>query len=95
MRLTAADAQAIAALARLAITEECAAHLAEQMGKILDYMDTLNQVDTTNVEPLYSPVEQVSVLRDDCARATSSREAMLANAPATDGEYFLVPPVIA
>ncbi|HCF05494.1 MAG: gatC [Desulfomicrobiaceae bacterium] len=95
MRLTAADAKSIAALARLAITEEDAAHLALQMGKILDYMDTLNQVDTTDVEPLYSPVEHVSVLRDDCACATSSREAILANAPASDGVYFLVPRVIA
>lgn len=95
MRLSTADAQAIAALARLSIDEATAAHLAEQMGHILDYMDTLNQVDTADVEPLYSPVEHVSVLRPDTAQATTTREAILANAPHTDGAFFLVPRVIA
>jgi len=57
-------------------------------------MDTLNQVDTSATEPLYSPVEHVSVLRDDAVRATFRREALLAGAPHTDGTYFLVPKVI-
>ncbi len=95
MRLCAADAQTIATLARLRIDEATAAHLAQQMASILDYMATLNQVDTTDVEPLYSPVEHVSVLRPDTPQVDFSREAILANAPQTDGEYFLVPRVIA
>jgi aspartyl-tRNA(Asn)/glutamyl-tRNA(Gln) amidotransferase subunit C len=94
MHLSPQDAMGIAALARLTIDEAHAAHVAEQMAKILDYMDTLNQVDTSATEPLYSPLEHVTVLRDDEVCATFRREDLLAGAPHTDGIYFLVPKVI-
>ncbi len=94
MGITKDEVTAIASLARLHIPEDQTERMARQMDTILSHMDTLNELDTSAVEPMYSPVEQVSVLRDDKAVASSSREAILSNAPDEDGQYFVVPKIV-
>ncbi len=84
----------IAALARLEISQDQARVLAVQMDDILGYMDKLNELDTTSVEPMYTPVEHVSVLRADVVRSELSREEILRNAPENNGEYFVVPRIV-
>ena len=64
------------------------------MDDILGYMDKLNELDTTSVEPMYTPVEHVSVLRADVVRSELSREEILRNAPENNGEYFVVPRIV-
>jgi aspartyl-tRNA(Asn)/glutamyl-tRNA(Gln) amidotransferase subunit C len=54
----------------------------------------LNEVDTDDVEPMAHAVEVTNVLREDAVRESLPREAALANAPKTDGECFLVPPIL-
>ena len=61
---------------------------------ILGYFDVLNEVDTSQVEPLYSPFEQAEALRPDVADAGNQRAAMLANASETDGVFFMVPRIV-
>lgn len=87
-------ALAIARLSRLEITPEQAAVLAGQMDDILGYMDKLNELDTTSVAPMYTPVDHPGVLRADEVGKEFSRADILRNAPETDGEYFIVPRIV-
>ncbi|NCD25645.1 MAG: Asp-tRNA(Asn)/Glu-tRNA(Gln) amidotransferase subunit GatC [Deltaproteobacteria bacterium] len=94
MKISPEKVQGIASLARLEITPEQAPILAAQMGDILGYMDTLNELDTSNVEPMYTPVAHVSVLRPDETSKEFPREDILRNAPENNGEYFVVPRIV-
>ena len=64
------------------------------MGDILAYMDVLAQVDTSDVEPLYSPAQHPGPQREDVAARKRERSEVLANAPEADGEYFIVPRIV-
>lgn len=94
MKISPEKVQGIASLARLEISPEQAAILASQMGDILGYMDTLNELDTSSVDPMYTPVEHVSVLRPDETNKDFPREDILRNAPENNGEYFVVPRIV-
>ena len=94
MPITADQAATIAKLARLRLDEDKLETFAGQMDAILAYMETLGKVDTTDVEPLYSPVEHTTVTRTDTVVKTCTRDAVLQNAPATDGQFFVVPKIV-
>ncbi len=74
--------------------EEHANRLASQLDAVVRYMDILNQVDTTGVEPLYSPMLHVAPPREDRAEQLRSTDEILANAPKKHSTFFAVPPVI-
>lgn len=84
----------MAELSRLRVSGEEQDLFARQFGDILGYMDVLAQVDTDNVEPLYSPVPHAAQSREDQAVNWRSREEVLGNAPEADGEYFIVPRIV-
>jgi aspartyl-tRNA(Asn)/glutamyl-tRNA(Gln) amidotransferase subunit C len=84
----------IAELARLDVDEGRRELFAEQLSSILQYMETLNELDTSDVEPLYSPVEHDTPVRQDEPETRCSRDEVLGNAPETDGKYFIVPKVV-
>ena len=67
---------------------------ARQLGDILGYMDVLAKVDTSAVEPLYSPAHHTSAAREDVAAHVRTRQEVLSNAPEADGEYFMVPRIV-
>lgn len=94
MRITPEEVARIATLSRLEMNDDLSAKLTGQMDDILGYMEKLSELDTADVEPMYTPVEHVSVLRDDVARSEYSREEILANAPEEDGRYFIVPRIV-
>lgn len=94
MNLTSADVRKVASLARLKVTDEDVNSLLGDLSAILEYVDVLNEVDTTGIEPMVHAVELHDVLRTDVLRESLSREAALQNAPRTDGKYFLVPTII-
>ncbi len=93
-KLSAQDAARVARLARLNIDEETLGRFAEQFNEILSYMDKLGELDTSGVEPLYSPSEHATVLREDKAVNRPRREEILANAPEDDGRFFIVPKIV-
>ena len=93
-KLSAQDAAKIATLARLRLDQDTLERVAGQCSEILGYMDTLAEVDTTGVQPLYSPVEHGTVYRDDAAAKRCRRDDVLANAPETDGAFFIVPKIV-
>jgi aspartyl-tRNA(Asn)/glutamyl-tRNA(Gln) amidotransferase subunit C len=84
----------VAQLARLELTPAEVDAFAEQLGAILDYVARLDELDTSQIEPMVHSVEVANVLRDDMLVPSLPRAAALANAPQTDGRYFLVPAII-
>ncbi len=94
MSVSKEDVHYMAHLARLNLKEDEAEGLKEDMNKILGYMETLNELDTTGVEPLNHVVEQPAILRKDVAKEPISHEDALKNAPDADSDYFRVPRVI-
>ncbi|MEX0660780.1 MAG: Asp-tRNA(Asn)/Glu-tRNA(Gln) amidotransferase subunit GatC [Balneolaceae bacterium] len=94
MSVSKEDVHYMAHLARLNLKEDEAEGLKEDMNKILGYMKTLNELDTTGVEPLNHVVEQPAILRKDEAKEPISHEDALKNAPDADSDYFRVPRVI-
>ena len=94
MPISSEDAAKVAKLARLRLDDDKLERFAGQMDGILAYMETLGSVDTTGVEPLYSPVTHETPMRADVAAKTCSRDQILANAPATDGQFFIVPKIV-
>lgn len=84
----------VAVLARLKLTESEIDEFVGRLGAVLDYVHVLDELDTTNVEPLVHAFETTNVFRDDEVRPSLPREAALANAPKSDGRCFLVPRII-
>ena len=94
MRLSIDEVRYIARLARLRLTPEEEERLAEEMADVLTYMEQLDAVDTSNVEPLSHVLDLVDVVRNDEVEQRITHEEAMRNAPDTDGEYFRVPKVI-
>ncbi len=93
-RLTRDDVAKVALLGRLKLSAEELERMTSQLGRVLEYVDILNEVDTASVEPLAHPVELANVFREDVERPCLSREEALANAPKTDGRFFVVPAIL-
>lgn len=98
MALEEKDVRHVAELAHLELTEEEVKMFLPQLDAVLEYVQKLNQLDTTRVEPMAqvtSPATENPSLRDDAARRTFSRpEEPLANAPEQAAGCFKVPKVI-
>jgi len=84
----------IADLAKLDPEPATLDRFGRQCMHILGYIEVLGEVDTAQVEPLYSPLAQDEALRADAADASDQRAAMLANASETDGAFFVVPRIV-
>jgi aspartyl-tRNA(Asn)/glutamyl-tRNA(Gln) amidotransferase subunit C len=94
VKISPDEVRRIAALARLELDEERVEVFAGQFDSILRYMDKLDELDTTSIEPMYTPLGHASVLRDDEEIKTYSRAEILRNAPEEDGRYFIVPKIL-
>ena len=94
MKITREEVQRVAVLARLQFSPQEEEILTGQLDKILQYMEKLNQLDTTGVEPLAHVVDIVNVFREDRVANQPSPDAMLANAPARERDFFKVPKII-
>lgn len=94
MKIDLQTIETVAHLARLEVTEADKQGLLDDMNKILDFMDKLNEVDTEGVEPLVYMTEEVNILREDEIKQVISRTEALQNAPEQDGKFFRVAKVI-
>jgi len=88
------DVLKVSLLARLQLDEQQLDLMAQQMARIVQYVDQLAEVNTEGVEPMAHPFELTNVFRDDNLAQSLDREQALAAAPRTDGECFLVPAVL-
>jgi aspartyl-tRNA(Asn)/glutamyl-tRNA(Gln) amidotransferase subunit C len=94
MKINQEKIERIAHLARLELSQEEKNSMVKDFESILTWMEQLNELDTSNVEPLIHMHQNVNVMRKDVAVNTISREEGLINAPQQDGIYFKVPKVI-
>jgi aspartyl-tRNA(Asn)/glutamyl-tRNA(Gln) amidotransferase subunit C len=84
----------IATLARLRLSETELEPLADELSHILDWVEQLNEVNTTGVTPTASAAAASLPLRDDVVTDGACREAILGNAPRTTRGFFAVPKVV-
>lgn len=94
MKLSKADVEHVAHLARLNFTDEEKDTFTSQLNEILMYMDILNKVDTSGVEPMTHATSLNNALRDDVRKESLGTERALENAPEEAGDCFKVPRVI-
>ncbi|MFJ7841403.1 Asp-tRNA(Asn)/Glu-tRNA(Gln) amidotransferase subunit GatC [Lysinibacillus sphaericus] len=93
-KLTKEEVKHVANLARLAITEEEAEKFAEQLGKITDFAEKLNELDTTNVEPTTHVLPLVNVMREDVATKGLDRDVMMLNVKEQEDGQVKVPAIM-
>jgi aspartyl-tRNA(Asn)/glutamyl-tRNA(Gln) amidotransferase subunit C len=89
------EVEHVAELARLGLTAEEIDRMQTQLSRILEAIEQLRDVDTSQVGPTAQVIELENVMRDDVARPGLSREAALANAPQREGPLLRVPTVLA
>ena len=92
--VTREDVLHMAQLSRLTVDDDETARFTGQLRDLLSYMDILGKVDTSAVEPLYSPVFHAPTMREDVAENKRERADMLRNAPDGSDEYFIVPRIV-
>jgi aspartyl-tRNA(Asn)/glutamyl-tRNA(Gln) amidotransferase subunit C len=93
-KLSADDVSKVAKLARLSMEGADLNRLAGQLESILAYVNKINSVDLSKVEPLAHALPVHNVLREDLPGPAMPLEKVLQNAPETDGAFFAVPKVI-
>jgi aspartyl-tRNA(Asn)/glutamyl-tRNA(Gln) amidotransferase subunit C len=94
MSVTIKDVEHVARLARLSFSEPEKEKLTLELNNILKYMEQLNSLDTSSVEPLSHVIELSNVFRDDVVLPGVTHEEALKNAPSKTNEFFKVPKVI-
>ncbi len=94
MAVDSATVRKIASLARIALDEAQVAAMVPELNNILNWVEQLEGVDTSGVEPMTAVIANTLRLRDDVVTDGDIREAVLANAPVADHGFFGVPKVI-
>ena len=84
----------VAKLARLAFPEERLEPMAGELNRILAWVEQLNEVDTSKVEPMTSVVKMTLKMREDVVSDGGKPEAVVQNAPLGEDNYFAVPKVV-
>jgi aspartyl-tRNA(Asn)/glutamyl-tRNA(Gln) amidotransferase subunit C len=94
MQVDAATVKRIARLARIKITDEEAAGLEGELSQILAWVEQLDEVDTSGVEPMTRVVPITLAMRDDVVADGDKADEVTANAPLVQDHYFVVPKVV-
>ncbi|HYC06343.1 MAG TPA: Asp-tRNA(Asn)/Glu-tRNA(Gln) amidotransferase subunit GatC [Candidatus Binatia bacterium] len=95
MALTRADVAHVAHLARLGLSDDELAMLEGQLNHILDQYTKLAELDTDAIPPTAQTIELENILRDDVVGSSFTAEEALANAPARDVDFIVVPAILA
>lgn len=91
--ITIQDVEHVAKLARLDLTEEEKVKFSKQLGDVLKYVEQMNEVDTSNIEPLSHVVDFNNVMREDEIHYDCSKEELMMNAPEEENGFFKVPKI--
>lgn len=94
MSVDLATVKRVARLARLAVSGEQAERMTGELNGILGFVEQLDEVDVTGVEPMTSVTPMAMKKRADVVTDGNKAEAIVANAPATDRNFFQVPKVV-
>ena len=91
--ITIKDVEHVAKLARLELTEEEKEKFTKQLGDVLKLVDAMNEVDTSNVEPMAHAIDFVNVMREDKVFYEQTKEELMKNAPFEENGFFRVPKI--
>ncbi|HSH12944.1 MAG TPA: Asp-tRNA(Asn)/Glu-tRNA(Gln) amidotransferase subunit GatC [Desulfurivibrionaceae bacterium] len=94
MKITLQEVQYVAKLSRLELSGAEAEAMTGQLDRILSYIDKLNELDTSAVEPTTHAIAMVNAFREDELRDSLPRAEALGNGPLQNGEAFVVPKII-
>ncbi len=94
MSVDLATVKRVARLARIAVSEDEAERMVGELNGILGFVEQLGEVDVSGVEPMTSVTPMVMRKRADEVTDGSKADDIVANAPATDRNFFLVPKVV-
>ncbi|MCF6370036.1 Asp-tRNA(Asn)/Glu-tRNA(Gln) amidotransferase subunit GatC [Rhizobium halophilum] len=94
MSVDLATVKRVARLARIAVSEDEAERMVGELNGILGFVEQLGEVDVTGVEPMTSVMPMVMRKRADEVTDGSKADDIVANAPSTDRNFFLVPKVV-
>ena len=94
MKLDRATVEYTAKLARMKLSKDEMGPLSLQLGAILKYVEKLNKVDISNIEPTSHVLPLKNVFREDKARPSLKPDEALKNAPVKEGDFFKVPRII-
>ncbi|MCR9171068.1 MAG: Asp-tRNA(Asn)/Glu-tRNA(Gln) amidotransferase subunit GatC [bacterium] len=94
MKITEEIVDHIAHLSRLEFEGESKKAIKEDMERIVNFMEKLQEVDTDNVEPLIFMTKEINRLREDEPEVTVTQKQALQNAPKADSDYFRIPKVL-
>ncbi len=84
----------ISYLSRLSIDKEKEEKIVQDLDNIIEFVDQLNDADTSDVEPLTNPLEKTAKTRSDQVTAKNLKNELLEIAPSSNDDYFLVPRVV-
>ena len=84
----------ISYLARLEIGTNKSEKIQKDLETIIELISNLQTIDTTNIDPLYSPLEKTALKHEDIEKSDNKKEKFLKNAAASNKDYFLVPRVV-
>ncbi len=93
MKISLETVEQVAKLARLGLNESEKRVMAEQLSAILDYADLIQKLDTSKVEPTAHPLKAFTPYRQDEVKPFKDLEAILANAPKREKDFFVVPKI--
>lgn len=94
MSITDSTIDYVAALAKLDLSDEEKENAKKDLGSILAYMDTMNELDTDNIEPMSHVFPIRNVFREDVVVNEPNRDILLENAPAKKDGCFMVPKTV-
>ena len=94
MSVDEATVQRVARLARIKVQDEDLPRLAGELNVILDFVEQLNEVDVSGVQPLTSVVAMKMKMRDDVVTDGNIAKDVTQNAPASEDDFFMVPKVV-
>ena len=92
--LSRSDVEHVAHLARLGLTDEELTRLEGQLNHILEQYEILAELPTDDIAPNAQTIELENILREDVVRPSLPVEAVLANAPARQGDFIVVPAIL-
>jgi len=81
-------------LARLEIDQDKTEKIQQDLETIIELIGSLQTIDTSNIEPLYSPLEMTALTHEDIENSDNKKDKFLENAALSNKDYFLVPRVV-
>ena len=87
------DVKHVAKLARLELTDDEINKYSKQLDSIIKYVEQMNEVDTTGIEPMPHAIPVYNVMREDVVKYEQTKEELMANAPYEEDGFFRVPKI--